>query len=198
MQVEKKNIVQKVHHKIIQENYTIDTINELCSLIGISKKTFYKEYPSKEQFILDLLSLFNKETANDLEKLTDSKNESVIKVIETFKVLVFKTYQRNKIQNCFKKQNQLKEFLEEEFQIIFTNKVTKLLEKMNNASVLNIKTNYFLFSQVLVKFTIDAIKNNLENHNLVVEYLLINSLKGICNNLEHKKIDDYLNDLKEI
>ncbi len=104
LEIEKKNIVQKVHYKIIQENYTIDTIDELCSLIGISKKTFYKEYPSKEQFIMDLLSLFNEETANDLEKLIDSENESVIKVILTFQILVFKTYQRNKIQNCYKKK----------------------------------------------------------------------------------------------
>ena len=59
LELEKNNIVQKVHHKIIQENYTIDAIDELCSLIGISKKTFCKEYPQKEQFILDLLSLFN-------------------------------------------------------------------------------------------------------------------------------------------
>ena len=104
LEIEKKNIVQKVHYKIIQENYNIDTIDELCSLIGISKKTFYKEYPSKEQFIMDLLSLFNEETANDLEKLIDSENESVIKVILTFQILVFKTYQRNKIQNCYKKK----------------------------------------------------------------------------------------------
>ncbi len=93
------------------------------------------------------------------------------------------------------------EFLEEEFEIIFTNTVTKLLEKMNDASILNIKTNYFLFSEVLIKFTIDALKNNHykynpENNNLLVKYLLINALKGICVILEHKKIDDYLIDLK--
>ena len=195
MQENKNNIVHKLYHKIIQDDYTISTISELCSIVGISKKTFYNQYTSKEEFLLDLLSHFNEETATELEKLIESENDLVIKIIQTFKTLIFKTYKKNKIQECYNKQNKLSEFLEEEFEMIFTNTITKLLEKMNDESVLNQGTNYFLFSEVLVKFTIDALKNNhkhnSENNKLLIKHLLINALKGICAISEYKKIDDY-------
>ena len=67
---------------------------------------------------------------------------------------------------------------------------------MNDDGVLNTETNFHLFSEVLIKFTIDAlknnsIKNNETNSNLMVNNLLINALKGICNVSEHSKIDDF-------
>jgi AcrR family transcriptional regulator len=191
-----KSIVQKVYQKIIDEDYTIETIEELCTLIGISKKTFYKEYPSKEQFIFDLLSYFNEELVNDLEKLIENEYESVLKVITIFQILVYKTRQRDKIQEFYGKQNQVTEFFAEIYRMVFINSISKLLEKMNDDGVLNTETNFHLFSEVLIKFTIyalknNSIKNNETNSNLMVNNLLINALKGICNVSEHSKIDAF-------
>ena len=112
LEIEKKNIVQKVHYKIIQENYTIDAIDELCSLIGISKKTFYKEFPSKEQFILNLLSIFNDETASELEKIIDNEYDLVNNIIDVIFLLAKKIHKRNKIQKCLSKNTKLSEYLE--------------------------------------------------------------------------------------
>lgn len=191
------NILKNAHQKIIQENYTITTIAELCSSIGVSKKTFYKEHPSKEQFTFDLLSFFNTETSCELEKIIESDNELVIKIIQTLQILVIKSYKKNKIIDCYGKENQVTEFFAEVFRMIFTNTVTKLLEKMNDASVLKIETNYFLFSEVLVTFTIVASKSNHhkynpENNNLLLKHLLINALKGISAISEYEKIDNYI------
>jgi hypothetical protein len=192
-----KSIVQKVYQKIIQDDYTIRTIMELCNSIGISKKSFYKVYSSKDSFILDLLSFLNSETSNELEKNFESENELVVKVIQTFHLLFNISYKKNKITDCYGKQNQETEFLTEVFILIFTNYITKILEKIDDKGCLNPETNYYLFSEVLVKFTINALRNNdIENNetnsNLIVDHLLINALKGICAISEHSKIDKFL------
>lgn len=196
MQKDTKSIVKTVYEKIIQESYTIETIDELCSLIGISKKTFYKEYPSKEEFILNLLSIFNNETASELEKIIDNEFELITNTIDVIFLLAKKIYKRNTIQKCLSKNSKLSEYLEEEFETIFTNTISRLLDKMNDKNFINSEINLYLFSEVLVKFTIDAlknnnIKNNETNGNLMVNNLLINALKGICNISEHKKIYEY-------
>jgi anthranilate/para-aminobenzoate synthase component I len=196
MQKDTKNIDEIVYLKIIDENYTIQTIEQLCKLIGISKKTFYKEYPSKEQFILNLLSIFNNETASELEKIIDNEYELVTNIIDVIFLLAKKIHKRNTIQKCLSKNTKLSEYLEEEFETIFTNTISNLLDKMNENNFMNSEINFYMFSEVLVKFTIDALKNsnlknNENNDNLMVNNLLINALKGICNISEHKKIHEY-------
>ena len=111
-------------------------------------------------------------------------------------LLVKKIHKRNSIQKSLSKNSQLSEYLEEEFETIFTNTITNLLDKMNESNFLNTETNVYFFSEILVKFTIDALRNvsinnNETNSNLMVNNLLINALKGICTISEHKKIYEY-------
>ncbi len=57
---------------------------------------------------------------------------------------------------------------------------------MKDSDFLNSEINLYLFSEILVKFTIDALKNKPINNNetsgnLMLNNLLINAFKGICN-----------------
>lgn len=200
MKKDTKCILKIVYQKIIEENYTIETIEDLCSLIGISKKTFYKDHPSKEQFILNLLSHLNTEITTEINKLLDDEDEIVIKIIKTIQILLLKSYKKNVIIESYGKQNQLIEFLDEEFEIAFTNVIIKLLDQMNDNDFLNSKANLYIFSEVLVKFSLDVMKHNHKKHNetntnFLLKHLLVNALKGICEVSQHKIIANYIEKL---
>lgn len=191
------SITHKIYQKISQEDYTIGTISDLCSFFCISKKTVYKQFASKDEFLLILLTYLNAESANELEKIIGNEKEFITQIIQIFTMLISKTNKKNKIQESYGKQNQEIDFLNEIFRMIFTNIISKLLEKMNNKSALNIGINFFLFAEVVVKFIIETLNNKFHKNNsvqidLFIKYILINSLKGICTISEHKKIDGYV------
>lgn len=200
--MEKKNntITKQIYGKLISENYKIDSVDELCSLIGISKKTFYLAYSSKEQFVIELFKYFNDTTALALENYLESKNEPCIKIILLMQTLVFLGCKKEYIIECQIKSNEAIENLDEEFEIMFSNTLIKILENMNDKKFLIPDINYYLYAEVLIKFILDIVKQNKKNINeinkhLFIKYILVNSLKGICIPSQNEIIDKHTMEL---
>lgn len=196
MRNRKVEIVQKVFDKIIKEDFTIDNIDNLCSSISISKKTFYVNFKSKEEFLENVISQLNNEVSLELENLIKEQTEDTFKIINLLKSLINRVQKLYEILKCCERKNPFTDFLEEEFEMIFTNALTILLQKLEDDNQLKQKTNYILFAEILVKTTITIVVNsanrcNKLNQELLVKYLLINSLKGICNFKQQFIIDDY-------
>jgi AcrR family transcriptional regulator len=136
---EKEKILANVSERFLREGFYKITMNEIASELHISKKTIYKHFPTKMALVEATIDYFAGAIRNDVEKIVNSKENSVIKFCRMIE----------KIWNIFTKindkwLNELHTHLPDAWKrvddfrtkMIFRN-VTKLIEQGKSEKLIN-------------------------------------------------------------
>ncbi len=82
-----KNIISTAEQKFIQVGIRNVSIDDICNELRISKKTFYKYYPQKENLIVAILMNIGERNAEKFKKIYQNKNaiDALIQIIKELK-----------------------------------------------------------------------------------------------------------------
>ena len=70
----KRRIMDKALEHFLKFGFSKVTMNEIAEELGMSKKTIYQHFPSKEELLSDVISTLHERTASDIETLIDDQN----------------------------------------------------------------------------------------------------------------------------
>jgi AcrR family transcriptional regulator len=70
----KRRIKDKALEHFLKFGFSKVTMNEIAEELGMSKKTIYQFFPSKEDLLSDVITMLHERTANDIETLISDQN----------------------------------------------------------------------------------------------------------------------------
>ncbi len=70
----KRRIEDKALEHFLKFGFSKVTMNEIAEELGMSKKTIYQYFPSKEELLSDVITMLHERTANDIETLINDQN----------------------------------------------------------------------------------------------------------------------------
>ena len=83
---EKEKIMEYAHSRFIAEGFFRTTMDELANELGISKKTIYKYFPSKEKLVEEIAESIINQTTCDMEDVIDAETDVVSKFVKILDV----------------------------------------------------------------------------------------------------------------
>ena len=83
---EKDKILEYAYSRFIAEGFFRTTMDELANELGVSKKTIYKYFPSKEKLVEDIAEGIISQTKCDMEEVIDAKTDVVSKFVKILDV----------------------------------------------------------------------------------------------------------------
>jgi AcrR family transcriptional regulator len=66
MNQEKLNIIEKVSLRFLTQGAKTVTMDDVCSILGISKKTLYQFFPTKESLLAEMLSYISEKIMTEI------------------------------------------------------------------------------------------------------------------------------------
>lgn len=79
MDTKKELLIEKISHIFFTKGFQKISMDELALTLKISKKTFYKYFPSKDQIIRDCAFSFLGKNAAALQKIVDTNQNPILK-----------------------------------------------------------------------------------------------------------------------
>jgi AcrR family transcriptional regulator len=76
---EKEKILEYAHSSFIAEGFSKTTMDEIANELGISKKTIYKYFPSKEKLVEEIAEMMIRQVTGELERVIEAKDDVVTK-----------------------------------------------------------------------------------------------------------------------
>ncbi|GAA4289503.1 TetR/AcrR family transcriptional regulator [Aestuariibaculum suncheonense] len=171
------------------------TMDELASELGISKKTIYKFFDSKEDLVIQCVELLIKNYKDEIESLQGNDNSDPITSIIFIYKKAFQHIAHFKPSFIFglKKYYPKANLIFDEFRTyILDNIIFPLLEKAQTEGIIRPEVNLRLFCDLyFVRFEEIALKNNTffdkyTNEELLKHFVIYN-LRGITS--EDYKLD---------
>ncbi|MGB1268697.1 MAG: TetR/AcrR family transcriptional regulator [Flavobacteriaceae bacterium] len=168
------------------------TMDELALLLGISKKTIYTHFSSKEALVIESIKKLVSEFNADIAPILSSDKEALDKIIAIYEV-VFDYISKFKPSFVFG----LKKYYPEAYsvykksteKIVFT-EVLVLLEEAKNKGRIHKNANLILFSKLYLYglenrlFNADSLFETYSKEELL-EYMIINNLNSITTVKDH-------------
>ncbi len=74
----RERIIQRAKELFLKFNYSRVTVDEISNDLGISKKTLYKYFPSKEKLLFQVLNLMFKSIEEEVHEIVDNKDREYI------------------------------------------------------------------------------------------------------------------------
>ena len=74
----KDRIIQRAKELFLKFNYSRVTVDEISNDLGISKKTLYKYFPSKEKLLFQVLSLMFKSIEAEVLEIVENKDKDYV------------------------------------------------------------------------------------------------------------------------
>ncbi len=71
-------IIQKAKELFLKFNYSRVTVDEISNDLGISKKTLYKYFPSKEKLLFQVLNLMFKSIEEEILEIVENKDKDYV------------------------------------------------------------------------------------------------------------------------
>ena len=79
----RERILERAREEFLSRGFSKVTLDEIASYLGISKKTLYKSYPSKEELLKAALHSMMRSAGWELERIISSDKPFVEKLAET-------------------------------------------------------------------------------------------------------------------
>jgi AcrR family transcriptional regulator len=83
---EKEKIMEYAHSRFVAEGFFRTTMDELANELGISKKTIYKYFPSKEKLVEEIAESIINQTTCDMKDVIDAETDVVSKFVKILDV----------------------------------------------------------------------------------------------------------------
>lgn len=162
------------------------TMDELANELGISKKTIYKYFKSKEDLVVDSVIFLIEDFKDDIKTIIDSQNEPITSIILIYKK-AFEHLKHFKPSFIFglKKYYPKANTIFDDFRDSFTKTtIYNLLYEAKKLGIIKQEINLNLFCELYFKrFEEIAFKtNNLfetYNNKELLNHLIIYNLRGI-------------------
>ncbi len=74
----KDRIIQRAKELFLKFNYSRVTVDEISNDLGISKKTLYKYFPSKEKLLFQVLNMMFKTIEKEVMDIVDNKDKEYL------------------------------------------------------------------------------------------------------------------------
>lgn len=87
MNEEKEKIINFAAQKFMTEGFYKTTMDEIAAEMHISKKTIYKNFPSKEELVKTIAKRFLNENAGRIEEVINAKCNAVEKLVRIFEAV---------------------------------------------------------------------------------------------------------------
>jgi AcrR family transcriptional regulator len=84
---EQVKIIEQIEDKLFSEGFYKTTMDDVASELGMSKKTIYKFFPSKEDLVMAIAKHFMNRMKNKIIPALDSDNNAIDKLGELIKIL---------------------------------------------------------------------------------------------------------------
>ncbi|MGJ8591680.1 MAG: TetR/AcrR family transcriptional regulator [Aquaticitalea sp.] len=162
------------------------TMDELAAELGMSKKTIYKYFDSKEDLVVESVIFLIERFKDDIKAIVASQNEPITSIISIYKK-GFEHLKNFKPSFIFglKKYYPKANTIFDEFRDSFT-KITiyNLLEDAKTSGIIKPEVNLNLFCDLYFKrFEEIAFKNNnlfdVYSNQELLNHLIVYNLKGI-------------------
>lgn len=95
MEQEKLNIIEKVSVRFLTQGAKTVTMDDVCSILGISKKTLYQYFPTKESLLAEMMSYISEKITNEII-LIQKQNINPIEEIFTINHKIYELILSNK------------------------------------------------------------------------------------------------------
>ncbi|MFD0990323.1 TetR/AcrR family transcriptional regulator [Mariniflexile jejuense] len=162
------------------------TMDELASELGISKKTIYKYFKSKEDLVVESVIFLIEDFKDDIKTIVTSQNEPIISIILIYKK-GFEHLKHFKPSFIFglKKYYPKANTIFDDFRDSFTKTtIYNLLYDAKKLGIIKPEINLNLFCELYFKrFEEIAFKNNnlfeTYNNKELLNHLIIYNLRGI-------------------
>lgn len=183
---QKSEIISLAAENFIQFGSKHITMDGLATLLGISKKTIYKHFSSKEDLVVESINLQIFEFKKDVTPIFDTEESSLNKIITIYDV-VFDYILKFKPSFIFGLQKYYPEAYKiyKDFTRSFVNKtMVQLLNEAQQNSEIRSDVNIELFAQLYFwdletrLYGTDKLFESYSKETLL-EYMIINNLRGI-------------------
>jgi AcrR family transcriptional regulator len=87
MEDDKNKILNYAHQKFMKGGFYKVSMDELAFELGMSKKTIYKYFPSKENLVGEISFLFRENIKEQIQTIIKSNENAVIKITELLKTI---------------------------------------------------------------------------------------------------------------
>ncbi|WP_338732421.1 TetR/AcrR family transcriptional regulator [Mangrovimonas cancribranchiae] len=171
--------------KFGSKRYTLD---ELATSVGISKKTIYKFYNSKEDLVVDSVSFLVTDFEKTVSDIITKQQDPLVCIIEIYKhgferLKHFKPSFIFGLKKYYPKANQVFDAFRDN---IVNNTIYGLLQQAQQKELINTDVNLKLFCELYFnRFEEMAFKNNalfeIYSNAELLNHFVIYNLKGISN-----------------
>ncbi|MEY8862934.1 TetR/AcrR family transcriptional regulator [Tenacibaculum singaporense] len=182
----RSKLIKVAKEKFIAFGSKHTTMDEIAELLGISKKTIYACFSSKEELIIESIKELINEFKIDTEPILKSDKTALNKVIEIYKV-IFKYVEKFKPSFIFglKKYypNAYDAYKEITTDVVSTD-IMNLLEEAKEQGEIRPDVDLKLFSKLYLSglesrlFEADNLFDNYSKE-ILLEYMIINNLNSL-------------------
>lgn len=184
----KKQLIEVAKEKFLAFGSKHITMDELAALLGISKKTIYGHFSSKEELVVESINQLIKEFKNDMQPVIDSDIRPLKKIIAIYDI-VFNYILKFKPSFVFGLQKYYPEAYKtyKDFTGEFVSTtIFELLKEAQHHLEIRKDIHIELFSQLYfqdLEKRLYSTDNLLDNYSkeILLEYMITNNLKGIKN-----------------
>lgn len=182
----KEQLTVIAKEKFLQFGSKHITMDELATLLGMSKKTIYKHFTSKEELVVASINLLIDEFNADIIPIIENEQTAIAKITDIYKIIFtyisqFKPSFIFGLQKYYPKA--YKTYKDFTFQFVATTVKELLKEAQLKAEIRN-DVDIELFMQVHLQ---DLENRLFEANNMfdkyskeeLLEYMIVNSLKSI-------------------
>jgi AcrR family transcriptional regulator len=156
----KERIIELAQDKFFQHGFNKVTLDELSGDLGISKKTMYKFFPSKEDLVRTVMRMLMKRVEKNISAITESQKPVIEKLAM---VILFVGNEIGKISRAFQMDVQR-----------FAPMLWKEVDKFRNEMILSRVAKLITEAKETGKFRTDV-------NDTVVLMIFINSVQSIVN-----------------
>ncbi len=182
----RKKLIDVAKEKFIAFGSKHTTMDEIAELLGISKKTIYTCFSSKEELIIESIKALINEFKIDVEPILNSNESALGKVIAIYEV-IFKYVVKFKPSFIFGLRkyypNAYDAYKEITIDVVSTD-ITRLLEEAKVNGEIRPDVNIELFSKLYLSdlerrlFDADNLFDNYPKE-VLLEYMIVNNLNSL-------------------
>ncbi len=181
-----KQIVEAAKAKFVRFGSKHITMDELAAMLGMSKKTIYKYFDSKEDLVVASINLLINEFKKDVQPIINSGRTPLQKIVIIYDVvfdylLEFKSSFVLGLQKYYPKAYRTYKDFSRSF---VSNTIVRLLKQAQQNLEIRSDANVELFAQLYLldlEMRLYGTGILLESYSkeILLEYMITNNLKGI-------------------
>lgn len=134
----KEEIIERAYQKLLSSGITETTANYLADISGVSKRTFYKYFPSVDEFLNQLMDYIKNQVHNEFASVLQSSNKNYLLSVKSLFKNLPKAYGKN-FENFMIHLHKQRPDLIKSFLDFRKNEFDLILEKLINLPEVNPK-----------------------------------------------------------